>query len=826
MDDIMKHVPPLHPSSMSILVSSGWKIDIKGFEQQGMRGKMNKRQISIFLTVLLLMPLLNTVQADGTELNELEAKNLTASFNLTSETVTVSWENINTNDYLILEDLQKTNYSLYRSDEPLNSSNYQNAQLVEDKIQACFEDDSFSQCKTRQHVVVLQTPANTDGGFYYGVVSTLLNGTIIADFSIGNASLGQPLYEFGSPITSPYSLQGIYDPTASTTELSWIDVSQVDSSVDSNHTTSLWSHSVQATRSNWDSINKTSIVDNLSSNIHSYDIIHPPNTSQVQFYTVMHSFDGQEDERFLSGNSLAQGIIQDNVGSSITGTLLVTFDDANSTTKLNWNGSIIEDANHTLHIWRSPAMITDVHADEVVEIAQLAANSTHHNFSVQTGYSGNSYYLVTLSDELGNQQEDLSAAPNGFVNEFTLSPNENIVTDFAATHSLGITQLSWTDLENHTEAQYQIWRSITGQISSTSDGVLIATVDAGIQHYNYTLDSGVSENSWYAITAIASFGTQNVTYAQSNISLGLNSLNALLVEDTKKPVPPTTLGANYRIDGTTELTWMGSGMETGTTWMIYRNLYSDMDEPAFWELVAQIENTVASQYTISVDSVAEIGEEVSAVYAIGGIDVFGNEVNFEDWTLSDSVDEDRKAPDVQLKLYDSESSLETSRWFVGGENATFSNLQSDDYTIQFLLSDDAASVAYTISTLSQRQTVDLSQSSASIPLSLSNQTPNITITITVTDETGNSASFYTVFCTSCLIEVETPAQVDDSTQQDDISSAESDDNSSMQVNILAVTCVILLLALLNMMRTSRSAKAPSGLPTKAEDEWLSKYTQK
>ena len=46
----------------------------------------------------------------------------------------------------------------------------------------------------------------------------------------------------------------------------------------------------------------------------------------------MHSFDGQEDERFLSGNSLAQGIIEDNVGSSITGTLLVNFDDANSTT--------------------------------------------------------------------------------------------------------------------------------------------------------------------------------------------------------------------------------------------------------------------------------------------------------------------------------------------------------------------------------------------------------------------------------------------------------------------------------------------------------------
>ena len=89
---------------------------------------------------------------------------------------------------------------------------------------------------------------------------------------------------------------------------------------------------------------------------------------------------------------------------------------------------------------------------------------------------------------------------------------------------MGITQLSWTDLENHSEAQYSIWRSTTGQIESASDGTLIATVGAGVEYYNYTLDSGVSENSWYAITADASFGTQNITYAQTNISLGLNSL--------------------------------------------------------------------------------------------------------------------------------------------------------------------------------------------------------------------------------------------------------------------------------------------------------------
>lgn len=789
---------------------------------------MNKRRISIFLTTLLLLPLLSTVQADGTNEPDLGAKNLTAAFDLTNETVTLIWENIDTNDYLILEDLKNTNYSLYRSDEPLNSSNYQDAQLIEDQIQACFDSDSLTMCKNRQHVVVFQTPANTDGGFYYGVLSTLNNGTTIDDFSIGNASLSEPLYEYGSSIRSPYSLQAVFNATASTTELSWIDVSQVDASVDLNHTTSIWGHAIKANRSNWNSIVKLSIASNLSSDIHSFEITHPPNVSRVQHYTVLHSFGGVQDERLLSSNSLPQGITEDNVGSSITGTLQVNFNASISTTELNWTGSVIEDVNHTLHIWRSPTIITDLLADEVEQIALLPANSTHFNFTVLPGHSGDSYYLITLSDELGNQQQNLSAAPNAHTNEFTLVENQNIVTDLAATHSMGITQLTWSDLENHSEAQYQIWRSTTGPIGTTSDGTLVAIIDAGVQHYNLTLDSGVSENAWYAITVIASFGTQNITYAQSNISIGLNSLNSLLVEDTKKPTVPSILNANYHADGTTELTWMGDGMESGTNWMIYRNLYSDLDEPAFWVLVAQVENTVASQYTLSVDTVAQIGEEVTAVYAIGGIDTFGNEVDFEDWTLSDPVNEDRNAPKVQLKLYNSEAKLETSRWFVGWENATFSNLHTDEYTVQFMLSDDAVSLEYTISTLTQKQSIDLTQGIAAIDLSLSNQSPDVTIAITVTDLAGNSVSFYTVFCTSCLIEVDSENPVvEEEQEQEEVVGDVSDEDSSNQVNILIGLCIVLFFALCFMMvRSPNSGKNPSGLPTKSEDVWISKYTNK
>jgi hypothetical protein len=789
---------------------------------------MHGRRISIFLITLMLIPLINTVQADGTDDPDLEAKNLVALVDVTNETVTLSWENIDTNDFTILNNLKTTNYSLYRSDEPLNSSNYQQAELVEDSIQACLPSDNFTICKNRVHAVVYNTPPNTDGSYYYGVISTLENGSIIANLSIGNATLIEPVNEFGSPITSPYSLQAAYDIENSTTHLSWIDVSQIDASIDSTHTTSIWSHLVQANTSNWEDLNKTEVVANLSSDVNSYEIAHPLDVSRVNFYTILHIFDGQVDSRLLSGNTLAEGLAEDNVGPVITGTLLAQFNATESTTALNWNGSIIDEMNSTLHIWRSASTITDIHADGVEEITQLIANSTHYNFTVEPGYSGESYYLITLSDEFGNHQTNLALAPNAHLYEFTLTTNQNIVTDLSASHSMGVTQLTWTDLANHTEATYQIWSSTTGQINSTtfntSNVTLLAVIEAGVQHYNNTFEEGVSQYSWYAITAIASFGTQNLTYSQTNLSLTLNSLSGYVAEDTKKPTAPTVLNANYLVNGTTQITWNGALQEQGTMWNIYRNLYTDLDEESFWVLVGQMENEGTSLHTVFVDTIAQSGEVVTSVYAIEGTDIFGNSMDFEDWRLSGSIVEDRQAPYVQLQLYNSQMQLETSRWFSGGETATFSNLEVDNYTIKFEGSDDTASIGYTISTDSEPK--NLAFSLAEIEMAVSDQMPNITISFTVTDLTGNTASFSALFCTSCLIQT----HVDDPVE-DDVKEVTADEKEvkDTNVNILIGVCVLLLLIIISLMFRSPKSSTPkpdktlSGLPLKSEDQWISKY---
>lgn len=812
---------------MSILVEFGWKIEIRLVRLGHVKGfTMSKQTISIFLILLLLAPLINTVSADEVEGHVLEAKNFVAIVNSESETTTLSWGNIDTNDYLILTDLTLTNYSLYRSDEPLNTSNYMESQLIADQIQACLPADTLTECKQRIHSVTNSIPPSTNGSFYYGVVSTLQNGTIISNFTAGDSAISQPIQEYGSPISSPYALQGLYDVLNTTTTLSWIDIATVDSSLSQTHTTSIWSHTSPATPNNWGSLAKTEVASNLSSDVTQFDIVHQEEVSQTVFYTVLHYFGSDSDSRLLSGNTLTQGIVEDNTGSSITGTLLASFDSSTSITSLDWDGSTIEDENHTLHIWRSPSMIVDLSSDEVTELGQLQANTTHYNYSVESSYSGVTYYLITLSDQLGNQQSNLATAPNAGVFEYTLIPEENIIDDIEATFSEGITQITWTDISGHPEAMYQVWKSTTSRINTTSlssiNVELLAVVESGQEQYNYTIAAGTSGNAWYAVTVIASFGTQNVTYAQTNITMSYNSMMLPIVEDTTSPEAPLALDAEYFANGTTQLRWAGRTDEVGTEWMLYRNLNSDLSDESLWVFVGQMMNDGASVHMLYVDTVAQEGELVTPVYAIGGIDAFGNVIEFANWKLSDSVEEDRQTPQAQLKLFDSSQSLETSRWFTGGEDATFSNLESDNYSIQFTLSDDVVSVTYVRSSETQLQVLDLSQSTPHIDVAILESVENISFSFTVTDHAGNVITFDAMFCTTCLIEPQVIVEPSDPNDDDeDSKKGKGSDSNEM---ILISACALLgLLVLLLLVRKSPSKKAPKGLPSTEEDQWFGKY---
>ena len=165
--------------------------------------------------------------------------------------------------------------------------------------------------------------------------------------------------------------------------------------------------------------------------------------------------------------------------------------------------------------------------------------------------------------------------------------------------------------------------------------------------------------------------------------------------------------------------------------------------------------------------------------------------------------------------------METSRWFTGGEDATFSNLESDNYSIQFTLSADVVSVTYVLSSETQLKVLDLTQSTPHIDLMISESVENISVSFTITDDAGNQITFDTMFCTTCLIEPQ--VIVEPSATEDDEDSKKGKSSDSNEMFLISVCALLGILVLLLLVRKSPSQKAPKGLPSIEEDEWFGKY---
>ena len=105
----------------------------------------------LFISSILLLALF-PLSVQGTSENDtsLEARDIDAVYN-ENETTTISWRNIDTDMYSLIDELKSSNYSVLRFDEPITISNYQNAEVVATGIPACALDDSGDDCKGKTH---------------------------------------------------------------------------------------------------------------------------------------------------------------------------------------------------------------------------------------------------------------------------------------------------------------------------------------------------------------------------------------------------------------------------------------------------------------------------------------------------------------------------------------------------------------------------------------------------------------------------------------------------------------------------------------------------
>ena len=786
------------------------------------------------ILLLALFPL--SVQGTSENDTSLEAREIDAVYN-ENETTTITWRNIDTDMYSLIDELKSSNYSVLRFDEPITISNYQNAEVVASGIPACALDDSGDDCKGKTHEWHYQIPPGVSGHYYYAVTTTFSNGSTSQNLSFGNASLTDPVVEYGSPITSPYALSASFDSIGSKTSLSWIDISKVRPSFGTEHSTSIWKHNQIATAENWDNLQKTKVIENLSPEIQSFEVPIPSLTNASTFYTVLHVKDGISDKRFLSNNTLTTPVIENNIGSEITGALQISFSYENGMTHLNWTDAVMENSNHSIEIWRtSNPELQNIDDGNSEHIATVSGSTHHYNYSVADSTYGEFSYTLLAIDEHGNLQDNYADAPNNAVFENTISNYENMITNLTAHHENGNTFLTWDDLENHPEAVYRIWRSETGVIDATdinqSTATLINSVDSGKENYTHVIPDGFTGNVWYAVTAVASFGTYNTTVHQLVTFEGRNTIDIPIVEDTTPPLSPTAFSASYLTNGSVKLTWTGVIGESSTSWELYSRHDGSNDEIESWELRRTVTNNGNTQHTTFLSSNAENGDINSVQYAISGKDSFGNEIPYANWVKSVFIDEDKQSPEINLNIVDASGSNEASRWFNGGELSEFSGLKEGQYQINLQASELLASLSYRIDDETDETFFQLENNIGSLPFTLNNETLETKFVFKAIDLAGNEAVFSVTICHTCTLSSE-QTETDDSgteTNKENVAAKSEKQNSNGDMVLISSLVVVIFILLVMLIGRGKSQKEHSnkltGLPTKSEDVWLARYINK
>ena len=296
-------------------------------------GEEGKRK-AIFLVLCMLLALAPVSNVNAEDIGDpvnLQAQDIVAVFDPASETTTVTWRNIDV-DSSVLQGLFTATYNVYRSDQPITPATIDSLAPFATNITACssFEvgNDAF-QCRglngtVADHSASFLVSPGVNQSFYYGITTTLGDGTEVFDLDANASSLAEPVLEQTTPIRTPYNIVSSFDPETSQTTVQWINYNDIvpilPESGDDAYRIQLYRTSSPVSRAN------TSILNNfqtenweLPAGTSQYVLDIPPNTDREVYYSVNYLLpnwtDGTtdyEDLRFLSYNAMSTPLREDN----------------------------------------------------------------------------------------------------------------------------------------------------------------------------------------------------------------------------------------------------------------------------------------------------------------------------------------------------------------------------------------------------------------------------------------------------------------------------------------------------------------------------------
>jgi len=512
-------------------------------------GVMRTRLLALVLVLIFTSPLPSVAAEEDDE--TLEARETWTEFFPDSESTVLRWRNIETTDGLLLDQLKMATYEIHRRE---NGRFFANAltpeTIVAEDIPACYMNDLNEDCSGKWHTFVYEPAPGTSGEVSYAIVTILRDGTRTEAVNVG---LSQTLWGHREEVPAsiaPELFAARYDVANQSTVFTWRPTC-----AGNNFYHSLYEHSVPATKSTWDDMDKILITNFIPATSSQFTLDWTNQSIDREVYYTLTCFyppycddDGcypaREDTRLHSANSLTTPVIEDNQAPRYGGSLIAQFNPSEAQTTLQWSEVTQLDVAK-IRIYHAMNPIVSFEQSGVQLLAELDTTSTEFIHQLSDDWMLTSHYAIGLVDTRGNVQID----------QFDVSGKVGPILERNVPISISALQLNqdnstlyfeWELDARFVNGDATLWTSTSSNPNMTPAWEEITRLDPKTLEHHMTFDQ--LGEAWYALTLEGTWGESPGPHLDDRILLGQNAVFFAPQEQPEDRPTTNDPGAAERVD--------------------------------------------------------------------------------------------------------------------------------------------------------------------------------------------------------------------------------------------------------------------------------------
>ena len=486
---------------------------------------MRIRAASLVLLLILALPL-QMVSAEEND-SSLEAREAQAEFFPDMETTLVQWRNIITSDGLLLDQLKMATYEVHRKEggrffaEAITPET-----LIAENIPACYMNDLNEDCSGKLHSIMFEPEPGTEASVSYAIVTTLRDGSRTEAVNIGYSQTPEGHLEIVAESNAPESFTASYDVEHQRTDFTWRRTCDAG-----NFEHWLYEHAEPATKSGWDSMDKTLVTSFIDSDASEYSIDWSNESVDREIYYTLTCwyppycddfgcYPAREDTRLHSGNSLSTPIIEDNQAPRYGGSLLAQFNDEDDQTILQWS-EVSQDEISKILIYHAASPIVSIEQDGIQVLAELDSTSIEFIHQLPTDWMLTSYYAIGLVDQQGNIQVD-EFDVSGKVGPILERNLPISISSFEVHQENSTLHFQWDLDARFIGGDAILWKANSSNPDMSPAWEEVTRLSPTTLEHHMSFDE-LSE-AWYALTLEGTWGSSPSTHRDDRIFLGTNAV--------------------------------------------------------------------------------------------------------------------------------------------------------------------------------------------------------------------------------------------------------------------------------------------------------------